>query len=74
MRFAEVTGSVRARWVLDRWDTCLEEFRRVVPHPGLEEVGEHDQESSGLKLAAIQAVMAERRARSSSSKRSRVDE
>ncbi len=65
-RHCDLTDSTRANWVLERWDSCLEDFRRVVAHPGLEEEGERDQESSGLKMAAIDAVLAEKRASGSS--------
>jgi glutamate synthase domain-containing protein 3 len=31
-RHAELTGSPRARWILDNWETMLPKFIKVFPH------------------------------------------
>jgi glutamate synthase domain-containing protein 3 len=31
-RHADVTGSPRARWVLENWETMLPQFVKVFPH------------------------------------------
>jgi glutamate synthase domain-containing protein 3 len=31
-RHAELTGSPRAKWILDNWETMLPKFIKVYPH------------------------------------------
>jgi glutamate synthase domain-containing protein 3 len=61
-RHHETTDSARAAALLDDWGSALGRFRKVAPHPSLEEPSEHDQETTTLKLEALRAVEAARTA------------
>ncbi|MEX2542634.1 MAG: glutamate synthase large subunit [Trueperaceae bacterium] len=60
-RHADVTGSARARGLLADWPTALQAFRRVAPHPELEDATADlpaDRASEAVVLAALQAETA----------------
>ena len=55
-RHAEVTGSRYAGKLLRGWNETLRHFRKVAPHPGVEDAGAEEQDERAIELAALQAL------------------
>jgi len=60
-RHFELTDSRRAAWILDHWPVLLPRFWKVLPHPGMEEHSERDQDLRALRSEALRAIRDEQR-------------
>jgi glutamate synthase domain-containing protein 3 len=60
-RHLELTRSKRAAWILDHWSVLVPRIWRVLPHPGMEEHSERDQNARSLRAEALRAVREEHR-------------
>jgi glutamate synthase domain-containing protein 2/glutamate synthase domain-containing protein 3 len=58
-RHHTLTGSPRAKALLDDWQTALQHFWKVAPHPSSEDATAEEQDTQLLEHAALQAILAE---------------
>jgi glutamate synthase domain-containing protein 3 len=58
-RHHTLTGSVKAKALLDDWQAALATFWKVAPHPALEDASAEEQDMRSLENAALQAILAE---------------
>jgi glutamate synthase domain-containing protein 2/glutamate synthase domain-containing protein 1/glutamate synthase domain-containing protein 3 len=58
-RHHTLTGSPRAKALLDNWQASLAKFWKVAPHPAMEDDSAEEQDMSSLENTALQAILAE---------------
>ncbi len=58
-RHYKLTGSLRAKQVLDNWESMKAKFWKVAPHPSMEDATAQEQDTKLLEVEALEAVVAE---------------